>query len=141
MIQPHIIYSQLEVGNPPMTTTKLVYQCYLCSHLLAGNICFEHHCSECKEPRQPLNYRPLQQHNKNPAFLCKWLDCSKCKLQKVIASAKPGSFTSLRFRVVCWARMIFLLIAKHRVMMSWKITCKYPKLDQATFNLVVDCVL
>ena len=135
-----------EISEEAMRRTKLVIQCFYCSSLFAGNICYEHHRSDCRpygreeEHGNPTNFRPLLGHDKNPSFLCKWLDCNKCKLQKLIAGSKPGSFTSLRFRIICWARMTFLLIAKHRVLMTIRSTCKYPFLDNVALKLVVDFI-
>ena len=119
----------------------LVYLCHHCSHLLAGDICYEHHGIDCNEHKRTSDHRPFPQHNMNPALLCKWVDCNKCKLQNVIARAKTGSFTSRRFRVICWARMVFLLTARLRVKLSWKLTCRMPQLDYSTFGNVIDFLL
>jgi hypothetical protein len=138
--------SHEDFSEETMRRTKLVIQCHLCSHLFAGNICFEHHRLERKpqglvtKRTNSNRFRPLLSQDKNPSFLCKWLDCNKCKLQKRFARSKPGTFLSLRFRAICWARMTFLLIARHITMRTIKSTCKYPPLDCVALRLIVDFV-
>ena len=130
--------------DDPIRNPKVALQCFNCSGLLFGKICLKHHAKDCRaNPRtyehwSPQNFRPIARHDKNPSLLCKWLDCTKCRLQYVLAKSSSRSFLSLRLRILCWARMVFLLTTKHQALMTWVRTCKRPPLIKESLCIVVD---
>ena len=128
----------------PIRNPKVALQCFNCSGLLFGKICMRHHLKVCRlvprtyEHWSPQNFRPIARHDKNPSFLCKWLDCPKCRLQQVLARSPERSFLSLRLKLLYWTRLVFLLITKHKVKMVWAQTCKHPPLIREALGLVVN---
>ena len=126
--------------------SKFVIQCQSCTGLLIGNTCFEHHETICEKATRdgnqwtPSNYVAIPKHDQNDSFLCKWLDCRKCKLQQALAKSKPKSYLGLRIRLVHWCRITYLLIAKYMVKLRLKLTCKFPKLDSGSISAIVDFV-
>ena len=133
-------------GSRSKLPCKVVIQCHRCTGLLVGIICFERRESTCEKATRegnqwtPQNYSALPKHDQNDSHLCKWLDCCKCKLQQALAKSKPKSYLGLRMRLVCWRRITYLLIAKYKVKLMLKLTCKFPRLDSASVSAIVDFV-
>ena len=104
--------------------TKLALVCFQCSGILFGTVCFKHHFAECKRHHPASSFQPISFVNQNPNFLCKWLDCPRCRIQTTVAKSPAGSFLSLRLKVICWARMTLLMVFKHLAMANVRQTCK-----------------
>ena len=136
--------SNEEDEDDPIKNPRVALQCFNCSGLLFGKICMKDHFKVCREkPRtyehwSPQNFRPIARHDKNPSLLCKWLACPNCSLQHMLARSPERSFLSLRLKLLCWARLVFLLTAKHKVKAVWAQTCKRPPLFKEALGLVVD---
>ena len=106
---------------------KLVLQCDRCSGFVVGFPCFEHHRENCCNLHHTIdvwkleNYRPLLQQDGDISFLCKWIDCSKCKRQQIMANFLPGSLP-FKLRIINWARLTFLLQRRRKAMAAIKLS-------------------
>ena len=124
----------------------VIIQCQSCTGLLIGNSCFDHHQSSCEKSTKagnqwtPANYAAVNKHNQNDSFLCKWLDCSKCKLQQDLANSKTSSYLGRQIRLIPLCRISYLLISKHIVKHRLFQVSKFFKLDAETISTIVDFV-
>jgi hypothetical protein len=107
-----------------LNRTKLALVCFQCGGILFGTICFKHHFAECKRLHPASSFQPISFVNQNPNFLCKWLDCRRCRIQTTVAKSPAGSFLSLRLKVICWARMTLLMVFKQCAMANARQACK-----------------
>ena len=127
-------------------SSLVVIQCQNCTGLLIGNSCFEHHESNCEKSTRegnqwtPANYVAINKHDQNDSFLCKWLDCSECKLQQDLAKSKTRTYLGLQIRLIHWCRMTYLMISKHMVKHRLILVCKFPKLDSGPISAIVNFV-
>ena len=127
-------------------SSLVVIQCQNCTGLLIGNSCFEHHESNCEKSTRegnqwtPANYAAINKHDQNDSFLCKWLDCNKCKLQQDLAKSKTTSYLGRQIRLIYWCRMTYLLISKHMVKHRLFLVSKSLMLDAGAISAIVDFV-
>ena len=121
---------------------KLVLQCQLCSGLMVGYKCHEHHYENCHSAYklskcwEPENYRPVLQNDGSINFLAKWIDC-KCERQRKLSACSSVSEMILAYRLLKWARLTFLLACRRHWEMILKLTSKHSLVGP----LILDKVL
>ena len=110
---------------------KLVLQCQLCSGLMVGYKCHEHHYENChfafklNKCWEPENYRPILQKDGSINLLAKWIDCNKCEGQRKLSICTTISEMILAYNVLKWARLTFLLARRRRWERMLKLTSKH----------------
>ena len=124
---------------------KLILQCNLCSGLVVGFPCFEHHREECSNLVHAIdrwkleNYRPLLQQDGKISFLGKWIDCNKCKRQQIMANFLPGTLT-FKLKIINWARLTFLLQRRRKAMAAIKLSKLQLLSDHVLLMLVLQFI-
>ena len=122
---------------------KLVLQCHLCSGLMIGYSCFNHHSEGCNtafevnECWKPENYRPLLQQDGSISFLAKGIDCNKCKKQQMMSTFPTNSEKAFALRIMKWARLVFLLVVRKHWEKIIKLTGKHSFVDPEMLNIVL----